>query len=92
MSRARTAIQHGFRATTLRYICVTVYSRVYSRVYVAGASREAAYRERARRRVVRRRSYTRSWKLFPAYGHSSSRIFYDAFVNSGGIVPVECDA
>ena len=34
----------------------------------------------------------RSWKLFPAYGHSSSRMFYDAFVSSGGIVPVECGA
>ena len=34
----------------------------------------------------------RSWELFPAYGHSSSRMFYDAFVCSDGIIPVECDA
>jgi len=34
----------------------------------------------------------RSWKLFPAYGHSSSRMFYDAFICSDGIIPVECDA
>jgi len=35
---------------------------------------------------------TRSWKLFPAYGHPSSRAFYDAFICSKGIVPFECDA
>ena len=39
-----------------------------------------------------RNGNARSWKMSPTYGHSSSRVYYDAFVNSGGIVPIECDA